>query len=153
MCEIMTMIDIALQGQLFPLKQENPCPWQTARSYCSYSRCPRMKIFTSVLKGNVPSSLRKRYSSLASLNIGLLSQTKKRPHTVSNQFWNERVSKSICNKKFYHLYIRSLNIPLLTLVPLLPSYRGEWCHDPWGAAGGRQQLLGLELPYGSQASL
>lgn len=56
-------------------------------SYCSYNRCPRMKIFTSVLKGNVPSSLRKRYSSLASLNTGLLSQTEKRQHTVSNKFW------------------------------------------------------------------
>lgn len=51
-------------------------------SYCSYSLCPLMKIFTSVLKGNVPSSLRKRYSSLASLIAGLLSQTKKRPDKI-----------------------------------------------------------------------
>lgn len=51
-----------------------PSSWST---YCSYSRCPLMKIFTSVLKGNVPSSLRKRYSSLASLKTCLWSQTRK----------------------------------------------------------------------------
>lgn len=50
-----------------------------------------MKTFTSVLNGNVPSSLRKRYSNFASLNIECLSQTKeirveerqrKRPESV-----------------------------------------------------------------------
>lgn len=109
-------------------------------SYCSYSRCPRMKIFTSVLKGNVPSSLRKRYSSLASLNTGLLSQTKK----CSTQFKTSRESYSntFC---FYSL---------VSCTPLwIASYRGEQCHGPWGAAWGTQQLLDLQLPCGSQANL
>lgn len=60
-----------------PHPQMCPPPPSSWSTYCSYSRCPLMKIFTSVLKGNVPSSLRKRYSSLASLKTCLWSQTRK----------------------------------------------------------------------------
>jgi len=44
-------------------------------SYCSYSLCPRMKILTSMLKGNVPSSFLNLYKYLASLNTDHLSHT------------------------------------------------------------------------------
>lgn len=111
-------------------------------SYCSYSHCPRMKTFTSLLKGNVPSSLRKRYSSLASLNTGLLSQT-----TNGSQAF---ILNVLC--KWSHSdaeYRWHLNMSLL---PLLPRYRGEWCRDPSGAAGGWQQLLDPEPPCGSRSS-
>lgn len=112
-------------------------------SYCSYSHCPRMKTFTSLLKGNVPSSLRKRYSSLASLNTGLLSQTT----NGSQAFILNMLSKLSHSDEEYHW--RRLNMSLL---PLPPRYRGEWCRDPWGAAGGWQQSLDPEPPCGSRSS-
>ncbi len=50
-------------------------------SYCSHSLCPRMKILTSMLKGNVPSSFLNLYKYLASLNMGHLS------HTIKMKRW------------------------------------------------------------------
>lgn len=78
-------------------------------SYCSYSHCPRMNTFTSLLKGNVPSSLRKRYSSLASLYTGLLSHTASGPQASD---WNNFHQQCHFSAKILDCVCR----PLVTVV-------------------------------------
>lgn len=41
---------------------------------------------------------------------------------------------------------------IVSVCLLAPGYRGEWCHGPWGAAGGWQRWLGPEPPCGSRSS-